>query len=106
MNWPLYCARLAVSHYRLAGAMIPDGLVEHLESLTGGSRSGTNCVVVQQQSSYDVIGADQAAAILGCSSRYVRRIHTDLDGHQIAGRWAFNRHTVLDYAAAKGAQHE
>jgi hypothetical protein len=44
------------------------------------------------------IDSDAAAAILGCTTRWVRHIRTDLDGRKIAGRWAFRRHTVVDYA--------
>lgn len=51
----------------------------------------------------DLIDTEQAAQILGCSTRRIRRIAADLDGEQIAGRWIFHRHAVTEYAQAKGA---
>lgn len=105
-QWPLYCARLAVSHLRHAGVQIPDGLLQHLADLTGSSTSGTQSVAAQPNSTHDLIGAQEAAAILNCTSRYIRRIHADLDGQLISGRWMFNRHTVTNYAQAKAERHD
>lgn len=49
----------------------------------------------------NLIDAKQTAVILGCSSRHVRRLHTDLEGQLIAGRWLFNHDTVTEYATAR-----
>ncbi|KKF01934.1 hypothetical protein WN67_10995 [Mycolicibacterium obuense] len=50
----------------------------------------------------DLIGTAQAAALLGCTERHVRRIQADLDGVRPAGRsLVFSRRQVLQYAAAR-----
>ena len=49
----------------------------------------------------DLIDSEQAAQILGCSTRRIRRIAADLDGEQISGRWIFHRHNVIEYARNK-----
>lgn len=51
----------------------------------------------------DLIDTTEAAQILGCSTRNIRRIAADLDGEQIADRWIFHKNTVTEYAQAKGA---
>lgn len=109
-----YCALLTRSHYAQNGVELPESLRRHIDSLTntspehfGGSLCGSSSEAAQSDSSHDdLIDAAQAAAILGCSARWVRRIHTDLDGQQICGRWTFSKRAVVDYAAAKGNQHE
>lgn len=99
-----HCARLAASQYRHAGQELPKRLADHLrrlENFAPSSDYGTERQEAQRESVYDVIDADQAARLLGCSTRYVRKIHTDLDGRQVAGRWIFNHQTVIDYSMAK-----
>ncbi|WP_197382649.1 helix-turn-helix domain-containing protein [Mycolicibacterium mengxianglii] len=46
----------------------------------------------------DLIDTEQAAEILGCSTRHARRLAADLDGTLFAGRWMFNRQAVTDYS--------
>lgn len=102
-----HCARIAASHYRHAGIELPSRLREHLRSLDNSFAEETKPVVGQAHSEHEFIDTAEAARILGCSPQYVRRIHTDLDGQRIAGRWLFDRDTVTHYAHAKGhhAQH-
>jgi hypothetical protein len=49
----------------------------------------------------DLVDTVAAAEILGCSSRWVRRIAADLDGQQCGRSWVFHRQSVTDYAEAK-----
>lgn len=51
----------------------------------------------------DLICSDEAAAILGCSLRWVTQIHADLDGRKVRRKWRFPRQHVIDYAAARDA---
>lgn len=45
------------------------------------------------------ISAAEAAALIGCSSRYLRYIaEADLGGVKVAGRWVFNEDMVREYA--------
>ncbi len=95
----LRCARLNATLYQPKTP--PRRLLDHLDQLENLARSsayGTQTSSDTTESEHDLIGAHDAACILGCSARYVRRIHADLDGRQIAGRWVFDRKTVNDYA--------
>jgi hypothetical protein len=96
----LTCARLALSLH--AGRTPPPELVAHyrnLELLATGGASATEPVAGQPES--ELIGTSDAAAILGCSTQYVRRIaETVLEGRRIARNgWIFERKVVEDYAA-------
>jgi predicted DNA-binding transcriptional regulator YafY len=50
----------------------------------------------------EMITAQEAAEMLGCSKRQVQRLATDLDGQLVGGHvWVFNRTAVLTYAEGK-----
>jgi len=49
-----------------------------------------------------LIGSVEAATLLGCTARHVRRIAADLEGQRVEGVWVFRRQPVVDYANAKG----
>jgi len=53
-----------------------------------------------------LIGSVEAATLLGCSARHVRRIASDLEGQRVEGQWVFRRQDVAAYADAKGAGHD
>lgn len=53
-----------------------------------------------------LIGAEEAATLLGCTARHVRRIAADLEGQCVQGQWVFRRQDVVDYANAKGDGYE
>jgi hypothetical protein len=97
----LRCARYLLSAY--AGRTPPRRLVEHHRQLEllAGCASGTESAAAQEQSG--LIGTREAAAILGVSTSYVRRIaETVLDGRRIAcNSWIFERKVVEDYAAER-----
>lgn len=90
---------------RLAGQAVPPAVARLYCHLM--SDNGPEPVVAQEQSepATELIDSNQAAEILGCTERHVRRIVADIDGHRIAGRWTFNRHTVTEYASEKGAHN-
>lgn len=96
-----YCARITASLYR--GREIPERIRAHLDWLS--SDHGTESSAREPHSNHDdldLIGVATAARILGVSQRYVRRIHADLDGVRIDGRfWIFDRAAVVAYAQAK-----
>ncbi|BBZ64961.1 hypothetical protein MINS_03900 [Mycolicibacterium insubricum] len=93
-----YCIAETI-RWRVLGARPVPGwmraLDEHLKMSVGGRNTG-----VRQQES-DQIDTDEAARILGCSTRHTRRIAADLDGVQISGRWIFHRRTVIEYVEAR-----
>lgn len=106
----LHCARIAQSHYRHAGKELPERLREYLAELTAiaGSPNGTSSTTAQSESrNDDLIDTGTAAQILGCSTRYVRRIANSLDAQRICGRWLFRRDAVTEYATGRGCdQHD
>ncbi|MGB3699313.1 MAG: hypothetical protein WBA05_17940 [Gordonia sp. (in: high G+C Gram-positive bacteria)] len=83
---------------QITGQPIPDRVRGLLRAV---SAHGTAEPVAPQESPADLIDSEQAAQICGCSSRRIRRIAADLDGEQIAGRWIFHRHNVIEYARNK-----
>ncbi|MEV0105555.1 hypothetical protein AB0H42_04315 [Nocardia sp. NPDC050799] len=48
-----------------------------------------------------VIGVSEAARILGCSTRHVRRLAADLDGQHAGREWVFTLRAVTEYARAR-----
>lgn len=101
----LRAARHVIAEYarrrRLAGQPIPSSVVRlHTHVLM--SACGPEHVGAQEESTtVEHVDSHQAADLLGCSERHVRRLAADLDGHRIAGRWVFDRSAVTDYAYAK-----
>lgn len=97
------CARITATLYH--GRQAPRRLLDHLahlEDMARSAASGTQFSTQTEELDHDLIGSVEAGRILGCSPRYVSRIHTDLDGRRIGGRWVFDRKAVLDYATEKG----
>lgn len=81
---------------------LPPGMRSLHHYLERTSVHGTETIDAQRQwEQEDFIDTAQAAAILGCSTRWVRTIRSDLDGHLISGRWAFLRDNVIDYRDQK-----
>jgi hypothetical protein len=82
---------------------VPPGLADLFHLLEAASVHGTeNSYEAVELEDEFFIDSDEAAAILCCTPRWVRQIRADLDGRKIAGRWAFRRHAVVEYAAQKG----
>lgn len=98
-----YCIAEVIRLRRLTGQPIP----AWLRSLACAMSSpGPEKQVVQSDSSKPEIGSAQAAKIIGCSRRHISRIHTDLDGRMVAGRWVFNEDAVLEYAREKKEKND
>ena len=106
VQWCRFGVRQAIALSALTRARpnpeLPN-LLQQLEDLlsmsAAGHESGCNA---EELRSDTLIGAIEAASILGCSPRHVRRIAADLDGQFVEGRWVFRRQAVAEYAAAKG----
>lgn len=90
-----------VRRRQLTGQPIPDrvrGLLREVSAHGTAERAGE-----QHSEPDDLIDTAEAAKLLRCTTRNVRRIAADLDGEQIAGRWIFHRQNVIDYATQKEA---
>lgn len=105
----LRAARFVLAEFtrrrRLAGQPIPTAILRlhhHLVSVDGPEHRVARR---ESETAAVIIDSRQAAEIIGCSERHVRRIATDLDGRQIAGRWAFDHQAVTEYALHKGDSH-
>ncbi|GAC81154.1 hypothetical protein SAMN04488550_1172 [Gordonia malaquae] len=95
----VYVTAEFVRRRQLTGQPIPEQ-VRRL--LAEASAYGTSERPQEQHSEPDdLIDTETASRILRCTSRNVRRIATDLDGEQVAGRWIFRRATVNEYAHLK-----
>lgn len=94
----VYVTAEFVRRRQLTGQPIPEQ-VRRL--LTEVSAHGTSQREATTESTPDLIDTAEAARILRCSTRRIRRIATDLDGEQVAGRWIFHRATVTEYAHLK-----
>lgn len=94
----LYAVRDLITRRRLAGRPIPHEVLSLYAALDSASLFGRESDTAPAQLGDDFIGASEAAEIIGCSSRWVREIHADLDGRLVAGRWVFPRHVVVEYA--------
>ncbi|BBZ25421.1 helix-turn-helix domain-containing protein [Mycolicibacter hiberniae] len=86
---------------------LPNGF-ETLHVKLISSVRGTKTCVPQPQwppsTEEELIDTAEAASILSCSTRWVRRIRDQLDGRDIGGRWLFPRRTVVMYVERKASQ--
>lgn len=106
----LYAVRDLVVRRRLGGQPIRPEIRHLCHQLIAASARGTEDVedeaTSQQWAPKDLIDTPQAAAILGCSTRWVRRIAAELDGYNCGGRWVFRRQAVTRHANRKGQGSE
>lgn len=105
VEWLLFCANEVLGRRRLAGVPIPSRLVTlagRLDLHAVMSRDGheNDCHDTGSECE-DLIGSAQAAQMLGVTSRHLRRLHADLDGRKLAGRWMFKAATINEYRTAK-----
>lgn len=98
----LYAVRDLLARRALGGQPIPTGLDRLHEQLATSAHGTENGVAERQSTTEELIDTTEAAAILNCSTRWVRQIRHDLDGQNISGRWVFKRQTVVEYADLKG----
>ena len=89
----------------IAGRPVPRDVLEIRRLLRGAlfsSSLGTESDgAAAELDGEDLIGPGQAAEILGCTPRWARKIHADLDGRRCGSQWVFRRQTVAEYARAK-----
>ena len=96
-----YAVRDLIARRRLAGAPVPPAVLDLWNTLASGGDSETESPTRATESD-EMIGVAEAAAILGCSEQWVRRIHADLDGRKVGRRpWVFRRRAVEDYAEGR-----
>ena len=100
-----YATRDLLTRRKLGGRPIPpgmDALERRLRATmsVGGHESDSSAAELNRNA---LIGAVEAATLLGCSARHVRRIASDLEGQRVEGQWVFRRQDVAAYANAKGA---
>jgi len=70
-----------------------------LMSVTGHERDAA-----AEQLGEELIGTAEAATILDCDPRHVRRLANDLDGRQLLdGRWVFTKSVVKQYERERSA---
>lgn len=98
----IYAVRDLITRRALAGQPIPNGFPRFLNQLSTSAYGTESASAEPQLEPEQLIDTTEAAALLNCSTRWVRHIRTDLDGHNISGRWIFKRHTVTEYADMKG----
>jgi Helix-turn-helix domain len=101
-------ATAIIGSYQRRCRPIPADLQRHYDRLllaircmsaADGFADETNSGASEPQLTHeDLLDAAEAAKIIGCSAQWVRRIHTDLDGQNIGGRWLFPRSTIENYA--------
>lgn len=74
-----------------------DQLAAAVAQAAGGQSDSCEQVEVQA----DYISCSEAASILGCSERSVRRWAPGLGGQLVGGRWLVDRQAVVEHAAGQ-----
>lgn len=90
-----------IRHRQRIGAAVPEQfrtaqrrIAELIEAAMSADGPPTETVATHSVP----IGTDEAAVLLGLTTRQVRRLAADLDGQQIGRAWVFDRQAVTDYA--------
>lgn len=96
----LYCVAEVLRGRQIGGVPVPQWLRDAHRAL---SVHGQESAGPQLDSVPDLIDSREAAHMLDCHPRTVRRIATDLDGIRVSGRWCFERTVVDDYAQSRKA---
>lgn len=99
-----YSVAELIRYRRLIGAPIPDWLRRLHDRLDAELRASVSDIgpgsdTGEQHSR--LIGVTETAAILGCSTRHVRRLAADIDGQRAGRAWVFDRAIVTAYARAR-----
>lgn len=99
-----YCCADVIRSRRMKGQPIPEWLrlhYRHLDSAVRMSQPRPEASVSGsaggQLEMSRLIGASQAAVILGWKTRQVQRRATELGGELIDGRWLFHMDTIYDF---------
>ncbi|MCF8781246.1 hypothetical protein [Rhodococcus ruber] len=91
-----YTVRVALAARHRNGLPIP-GILAELAAATSGAGQSDIETKPAQQDSNDMIDTMEAARMLGCSNRQVRRLAPQLGGRIIAGRWLLERTAVTEH---------
>lgn len=103
VEWALYAARDLVDRLKVTRRHVPAELLSLYQKLEMHSACGSESDSDAEELDPDeLIDSGAAAEILGCSTRWVRTIRTDLDGRKVSGHWVFRRQDVIDYTEARG----
>jgi hypothetical protein len=102
----VYCASGLIRDRQLRGEPVPSWLRQHHaqceSALAALSRSGHQIDRAPAQLKQEMITAQEAADMLGCSKRQAQRLASDLDGQLVGGHvWVFSRAAVVEYAEGK-----
>lgn len=101
----LYCCNELIDRRRRAGVPVPAWMIQlarRLDLTSALSSTGHESGGGSESLNSDLhVGSREAAAILGLSTRTVRRLAPDLDGQIIGGRMVFKRSTVVEYAEGR-----
>lgn len=95
------CVTEMVLRRQQLGQQIPDRVRSLLYYMSArGHQSCTDTAQLTHDEA-DNIGTTEAAKILGCTTRTISRIASDLDGTKIGRDWIFPRRSVIDYAEGR-----
>lgn len=99
-----YCVAEVLRDRRRAFKPIPEWLRRadtRLDAELQAAMSAAGQPLAPEPPGSNLIGTAEAARILGCTPRTVRRLAADLDGQRVGQEWAFTRTAVTEYATAR-----
>lgn len=95
----LYCVADMLRRRQIGGIPVPQWLRDAHRALSVPGQEGEGPQLDSAPS--DLIDTREAATMLDCHPRTIRRIAADLDGQIVAGRWCFSRSAVAEYAQSR-----
>lgn len=95
------CVTEMVLRRRHTGQPIPERVRALLSYVSARGHQTRSEAAQSDHDEADHIGTTEAATILGCTTRTVTRIASDLDGRKVGRDWIFDRLAVIEYAAGK-----
>lgn len=103
----LRAALFTVAHYLRTVPSAPTSLWQLRYKLDHAIRimmsgNGHRCGCDRQESEHDMelVGAQIAAGLIGCTTRHVGRIAADIGGRKLGRQWWFDAAKVREYAQA------
>lgn len=91
-----HCVDYALMNRSLQGRTIPAEAATLRARLESAVRA--SLAVPGEELTGDVIGVREAARLLHCAERHVRRLAPEMGGITISGRWVFDREKVEKFA--------
>ncbi len=89
-----YAVHIAQDHRRRNGLPPLAALAALAAAMSPGGHADTPAPLVGEA---DYMTTDEAAALLGCSERHVRRMAPALGGRLVGGRWLVDRQAVAEH---------